>query len=133
MVVGWNSTRDVSAIVLPGVKARWKHRQGKTMEITGRGSGNGHILRVRRPAARLRAGGSRCSLLIQDWLAHDRILAGHSATEGAFHLRAKGQLVQVFRLLCCGYKALCLQRLVLETLQAITKEGDISSSRISAG
>lgn len=110
-----------------------EYRQREATETSATAIRDNHISRSKSSATRLRVGSSRCSLFIQHRLAHDRILASHPSAESAFHLRTKGQLVQVLCLFCCGHKALRLKRLILETLQTIAEVGDICDSRVSVG
>lgn len=82
--------------------------------------------------SQLRRRRSGRGLLAQDWLAHDGVLAGHPSAQSALHLGPESQFVQVVRLLGGGHKALRLQGLVLQALQAITEVVDVGDSGISA-
>lgn len=82
---------------------------------------------------RLRTGRSGCGLLAQDWLAHDSVLTGHPSSQCTLHLSTEGQFVQVVGLLCGRHKALGLQGLVLQALQAIAEVMDVGDSGVSAG
>lgn len=81
---------------------------------------------------RLRSGRSGRGLLAQDWLAHDSVLAGHPPAQRALHLGSESQFVQVIGLLGGGHKALGLQGLVLQALQAVTQVMDVGDSGVSA-
>jgi hypothetical protein len=83
--------------------------------------------------SRLRSSRSGSGLLAQDWLAHDGILASHPSSQCALHLGPESQLVQVVALLCSRDKALGLQGLVIQALQAIAEVSDVGDSRVSAG
>lgn len=80
----------------------------------------------------LRSSRSGYGLLTQDWLAHDSVLTSHPPAQRALHLGSESQFVQVIGLLGGGHKALRLQRLVLQALQAITQVMDVGDSGVSA-
>lgn len=82
--------------------------------------------------SRLRSSRSGRGLLAQDWLAHNGVLAGHPSAQCALHLGSESQFVQVVGLLGGGHKALGLQGLVLQALQAIAQVMDVGDSGVSA-
>lgn len=75
---------------------------------------------------------SASTLLVENGLPHDGILAGHPSPEGTLNLCAEGQFIHVVGLFGGRDKALFLEGLVFQALQAIPKMMDVGQSGVSA-